>query len=44
MQIDFTALGAGDTVSRARALKSMVGAGMDLTKAMALSGLMIADD
>ena len=44
VQIDFTALGAGDVTSRARALQSMVKAGMDLEKAMSLSGLMVSDE
>ena len=44
VEIDFAALGAGDIVSRARALKSMIGAGVDLEKALALSGLLLADD
>ena len=44
VQLDFTALGAGDISGRARALQSMVKAGVDISRAMALSGLMIADD
>ena len=44
VQLDFTALGAGDIAGRARALQSMIGAGVDISKAMSLSGLMIADD
>ena len=44
VKIEWTATGAGDISGRARALQSMVRAGMDLTKAMALSGLMVSDD
>ena len=42
--LDWRELRAGDITGRSRALQSMVGAGMDLAKAMSLSGLMIADD
>ena len=44
VQIDWTELRAGDISGRARAMASMVKAGMDLTKAMALSGLMVSDE
>ncbi len=37
-------LGAADIASRARAFQSMVGAGMDPSKAAGLAGLMAADD
>ena len=42
--IDWSELRAADIASRARAFQSMVGGGMDITKAAALSGLMLADD
>ena len=41
---DWKELRAGDVAGRSRALQSMVGAGMDLAKAMALSGLMIMEE
>lgn len=44
VQLSWTELRAGDVAGRSRALVSMVGAGMDLAKAMALSGLMIPDE
>ena len=44
VQLDWTELRAGDISGRARAMASMVKAGMDLTKAMALSGLMVSDE
>ena len=44
VRLDWRELRAGDITGRARALMSMVGAGMALADAMALSGLMIADD
>ena len=44
VDLDWSELRAGDIAGRARALRSMVGAGMDLTKAMALSGLMVSDE
>ena len=44
VRLDWTELRAGDITGRARALQSMVGAGMDLAKAMALSGLMVSDE
>ena len=44
IRLDWTELRAGDISGRSRALQSMVGAGMDLTKAMALSGLMVSDE
>ena len=44
VQLDWTELRAGDVSGRARAMASMVKAGMDLTKAMALSGLMVSDE
>ena len=44
IDLEWTATGAGDISGRARALQSMITAGVDLEKAMALSGLMIADD
>ena len=39
--LDWDELRASDVASRARAFQSMVGAGMDLAKAAALSGLMV---
>ena len=44
IRLDWTELRAGDITGRARALQSMVKSGMDLTKAMALSGLMVSDE
>ena len=44
VRFDWAELRAGDVAGRSRALQSMVGAGMDLAKAMALSGLMIPDE
>ena len=41
--IDWSELRAADIASRARAFQSMVGGGMDIAKAAALSGLMIDD-
>ena len=43
-QFDFSALGASDIASRARAFQSMTGAGMAPEKAAALAGLMVSDD
>ena len=42
--LDWRELKAGDIAGRARAFQSMVGAGMDITKAASLAGLMVADD
>ena len=42
--IDWNELRAADIASRARAFQSMVGGGMDIAKAAALSGLMVPDD
>ena len=42
--LDWDELRASDVASRARAFQSMVGAGMDLAKAAALSGLMVEAD
>ena len=44
VDMDWRELRAGDISGRARALQSMVGAGMDLAKAMSLSGLMVSDE
>ena len=44
VRLDWTELRAGDVAGRARAMASMVKAGMDLAKAMALSGLMVSDE
>ena len=41
--LDWTELRAGDIAGRARAFQSMVGGGMDVTKAAALAGLMSPD-
>ena len=43
VQLDWTALGAGDIAGRARAFGSLVTGGMDVAKAAALSGLMVSD-
>ena len=42
--IDFDKLFASDIMGRARAFQSMVGGGMDVSKAAALSGLIAMDD
>ena len=42
--LSFEALGAGDVASRARAFQSLIGGGMDVERAAALSGLLRADD
>ena len=42
--IEWSELRAADIASRARAFQSMVGGGMDLAQAAALSGLMVQDD
>ena len=44
VRFDWGELRSVDISGRARAFQSMVGAGMDLAKAMALSGLMIPDE
>ena len=44
LTFDTTDLHAADISGRARAFQSMVGAGMDVAKAAALSGLLIDDD
>lgn len=41
--LDWSELRAGDIAGRARAFQSMVGAGMDASKAAALAGLMVDD-
>ena len=43
VSLNFDSLMASDISGRARAFQSLVGGGMDLTKAAALSGLMIED-
>ena len=43
IRLDWQELRAGDISGRARAFGSMVKAGLDLEKAAALSGLMVAD-
>lgn len=43
VRLDWTELRAADIAGRARAFQSMVGSGMDLAKAAALAGLMVAD-
>ena len=42
--LDWQELRAGDIAGRSRAFQSMVGAGMDPSKAAALSGLMVTED
>ena len=44
IRLDWTELRASDIASRARAFQGMVGAGMDLARAAALSGLMVGTD
>ena len=44
VKFDFAGLYASDVQGRARAFQSMVGGGMDLERAAALSGLLIPDD
>ena len=41
---DWASIGATDIAGRARAFQSMVGGGMDVSRATALAGLMIDDD
>ena len=41
---DWTDLGAGDISGRARSLQSMINAGVDLDRTMALSGLMVSEN
>ena len=43
MQLNFDSLMASDISGRARAFQSMVGGGLDVAKAAALSGLMTAE-
>lgn len=43
ISLDWMELRAGDIAGRARAFQSLVGAGMDIAKAAALSGLMLAE-
>ena len=42
--IDFPAIGSGDIAARARGFKSLVDSGMDLEKALALSGLLMSEN
>ena len=42
--LDFTSLSAADVQGRARAFQSLVGGGMDITKAAAVSGIIVEDD
>ena len=44
VKLDWSELRAADISGRARAFQSMVGAGMDVAKAAALSGLLVADE
>ena len=44
VSLSFDSLMASDISGRARAFQSMVGGGMDITKAAALSGLMMAEE
>ena len=44
VRFDWAEMKATDIASRARALQSLVGSGMPLEKAMAISGLMVSDD
>ena len=44
LELGWTELRASDIAGRARAFQSLVGGGMDVTKAASLSGLMVADD
>ena len=44
IRISYEAIMAADIVAKARSLKNMVDAGMDLEKAMTLSGFMAAED
>ena len=43
VSLNFDSLMASDISGRARAFQSMVGGGMDITKAAALSGLMVEE-
>ena len=44
VSLDCSELRASDLSGRARAFQSMVGAGMDISKAAGLAGLMDSDD
>ena len=44
VSLDWSELRASDLSGRARAFQSMVGAGMDISKAAGLAGLMDSDD
>ena len=43
VSLDFTELRAGDIIGRARAFQSLVGGGMEIDKATALSGLIMPE-
>ena len=42
--LDFTSLSAADVQGRARAFQSLVGGGMDIERAAAISGIIVAED
>ena len=44
IRLDWTELRAADIAGRARAFQSLIGGGMDVDKAAALSGLLVSDD
>ena len=44
ISLSFSGRFSGDLAGRARAFQSMVGAGMDTSKAAGLAGLMVAED
>ena len=44
ISLEFPAIGSGDIAARARGFKSLVDSGMDLEKALALSGLLMAEN
>ena len=44
VRLDFSDLRSDDLSGRARAFQSLVGGGMDVAKAAALAGLLIADE
>ena len=43
VKMDFTALAAADIQGRARSFQSLVGGGMDLERAAAISGILVGD-
>ena len=44
VSLEFPAIGSGDIAARARGFKSLVDGGMNVEKALALSGLLMAEE